>query len=98
MEASMPQKRRFKEIRRMSGAYNGSFFPSPPRRRGRRDAIKFGEKLRDNTVHYDSRVSVRATLWRDRIQLVEKDDAGTGVARALKYTADVGFGLAYVHV
>lgn len=41
---------------------------------------------------------MRAALWRDRVQLVEEDDAGSGVARALKDSADVGFGLAYVHV
>ena len=69
------------------------------RRRGRRrDAVELGEELRDDAVHDAARVAVRAAFRRDRVELVEEDDAGARVARALEDAADVRFGLADVHV
>ena len=67
-------------------------------RRGRRDAVELGEELRDDAVHDAARVAVRAALRRDRVELVEEDDARARVARALEDAADVRFGLADVHV
>ena len=55
------------------------------------DAVEFGEELRDDAVHDAARVAVRAALGRDRVQLVEEDDAGAGVARTLEYATDVRF-------
>lgn len=74
--------------------------PVPVPRRGGRggDAVEFGEELRDDPVHDPARVAVRAALGRDRVQLVEKDDAGAGVARTLEHATDVRFGLSDVHV
>jgi hypothetical protein len=69
-----------------------------PRRGGRGDAVEFGEELRDDPVHDAARVAMRAALGRDRVQLVEKDDAGAGVARALEHATDVRLGLSDVHV
>jgi hypothetical protein len=103
VESPRPQERWIEQIGPIGRAYDKYVLPSSPSRRGGRGrgrgyAIEFGEELRDDTVHDASRVSVRTALWRDGVELVEEDDAGPGVARALEDSADVGFGLAYVHV
>lgn len=63
-----------------------------------RHTVKFGEQLTDDTVHDSSRISLIAPLRRDRIELVEEDDAGFGVPGALENSTNVGLGLSDVHV
>ena len=62
------------------------------------EAVELGEQLRDDAVHDAARVAVVAALGRDGVELVEEDDAGSGVACALEDAPDVRFGLADVHV
>ena len=90
------QQCRVEQIGPVRRAYDKHVVPSSSSRRG--DAIELGEELRDDAVHDAARVAVCAALGRDRVELVEEDDAGAGVARALEDAPDVGLGLADVHV
>ena len=90
------QQRRVEQVRPVGRAYDEHLVPAPARGRG--DAVELGEELGDDAVHDAARVAVRAALGRDRVELVEEDDAGPGVARALEDAAHVRLGLADVHV
>ena len=65
---------------------------------GPRDAIEFGEELRDNPAHEAACVAMHATLGSDRVQLVKEENAGVGVACTLEYTTDVCFQFFDLHV
>lgn len=54
-------------------------------------AVKLGKELTHDAVHDASRVALIPALGRDRVELVEKDHAGLGVARALEHAPHIGF-------
>jgi hypothetical protein len=54
--------------------------------------------LADDAVHDAAAVALVAALGRDRVELVEEDDARASVARALEHAPHIGLGLADVHV
>ena len=92
------QQRRVEQVRPVGRAYDEHVVPAASSARGRGDAVELGEELGDDAVHDAARVAVRAALGRDRVELVEEDDAGPGVARALEDAPHVRLGLADVHV
>jgi len=60
------------------------------RRRGaRRDTVKFGKELRNDSVRDTAWAPLGATLGRDRVLHVEEHDAGAGGAWPLKRVPDL---------
>lgn len=90
---SRPQKSRVQKVGAI-GSSDNKDIAFPPSRY----TVKFSEKLAYNTVHNTARVSLVASLRRDRIKLIEKYDAWFCIPSTLKYASNVCFGLSNVHV
>ncbi len=100
IEAAWAQKSLVQEVRAVSGAddEDAASTAAVVIFAATAHAVELSEELADDAVHDAPAVALVAALGRDAVELVEEDDAGAGVARALEDAADVGFRLADVHV